>query len=109
MYDNVDIFMFSFATTVVSFFNMIVPTSHFQKFIEYNIKRMNTYITYIDDESKSDSNSICGSIQSSSTGSCTVAPEGSSVSGENGYSKVGCTDNDKQQPNEGEIQPEGHD
>ena len=110
MYDNVDIFMFSFVTTLASFFNVLFPTLRVQGFIEHTIKRMNTYVTYSDNESESDSdsNSLCGEVQSSSSGSCTVAPEGSSVSGENGYSKVGCSDPDKQQPDEGEIQSEGH-
>ena len=109
MYDNFDILMYSFATTMASLFNMIFPTLRVQGFIEYNIKRMNTYVYYNNDDSESDSNSVCGEVQSSSSGSRTVAPEGSSVSGENGYSKVGCSEPDKQQPDEGEVQSEGHD
>ena len=109
MYDNVDVFIFSFVTMMASFFNILFPTTHVSGFIEYNIKRMNNYVTYSENESESDSSSISREIQSSSSGSCTVAPEGSSVSGEHGYSKVGCSEPDQQQPDESGIQSEGHD
>ena len=109
MYDNIDVFMLSFVTALASFFNLLIPTLQVQGFIEYNIKRMNNYVTYSDNESESDSSSIHREVQSSSSGSCSVAPEGSSVSGEHGYSKVGCSEPDQQQPDESGIQSEGHD
>ena len=110
MYDNIDVFLFSFVTTVSTFINMLIPNLRLQGFIEHNIKRMNSYVTYYNgDDSESDSESIHESVQPSSSGSCTLAPEGSSVSGEHGYSKVGCSEPDQQQPDESGIQSEGHD